>query len=163
MYSNQFCFLHTPIHQAPVCPHLPFLCLCHYLCLSLSMPTPRPLPMITLLFVPMPVPHAHAYAHVSCPMPLPMPMIYCLSPLLITLPVHMPHCLLLCQCLCLFPCFRLCQCRPYAPPFALPMLINEFSRLYGLATCFANSYRLATVQFETLLTSYGSSFLLYIN
>jgi hypothetical protein len=163
MYSKTFCSLHTPIPPSPCLSPCSFLRLCHYLCLSLSIHTPRLLPMITPLSVPMPVPHAHAYAHVSCSMPLPMPMIYCLSPLLIILPVHMPPCLLLCQCLCLCPCFCLCQCLPYAPPFALSMLINEFSRLYGLATCFANSYRLATVQFETLLTSYGSSFLLCIN
>ena len=85
VFQNKFRSLHTLIYQAHVCPHLPFLCLCHYLCLSLSTPAPRPLPMPMPLLVPMPVPmpHAHAYAHRSCPMPLPMLMISRLSPLAI--------------------------------------------------------------------------------
>ena len=76
VFQNKFRSLHTLIHQTPVCPHLPFLCLCPYLCLSLSMPAPRPLPMPMPLLVPMPVhmPHAHAYAHEPCPMPVSMPM-----------------------------------------------------------------------------------------
>ena len=150
--------MHTPIPPSPCLTPCSRLRLCHYLW-SLSIHTPRLLPVITPLSVPMPVPHAHAYAHVSCQMPLPMPMIYCLSPLLITLPVRMPPCLLLCQYLCVCPRFCLCPCLPYAHPSALSMLINEFSRLCGIATCFANSYRLATVHFETLLTSSGSCFL----
>ena len=54
---------------------------------------------------------------------------------------------------------------PHAPPscaYVTAYACNGFSRLFGIATYFASSYRLATVQFETLLTIYDLCFVLIL-
>ena len=78
---------------------------------------------------------AGAYATLSTPMPMPLRM-----PTL--LPVPMP---------------------PLCFPFALSMLVNEFSSLDGFVTCFANSYRLATVHLEHYLLAMVRVFFPCIN